>query len=153
MFFHTLRTSLEEAGRRALAAAAAIAVAGSGIGALVDLRSLLVSVDLASATREALAAGSLGEASSVAALAWFFLLWRRSRRGARGTGLAIAGASLLGLLALAVFVLRACGLSLEWLAWWSYAPALALSAVAAFGVAALARFFLLLALDPRPLAG
>jgi hypothetical protein len=154
LFFAVLRARLEERGHRALVAAATIGMAGAGIGALVDLRTLLVSVDLARATREAIAAGSLGEAASVAALAWFFaLLHRRARSGVRGTGLAIAGATLLGALALTIFVLEVSGLGLDWLMTWSYLPAIALAAVAAVALAGLVRFFVLLALDPSPLAG
>ena len=153
LFFSGLRAVLEERGRRALAAAATIGMAGAGIGALVDLRNLLVNVDLARATREALAAGALGEFASVGALVWFLALWRaRMRRKAGGTGFAITGASLLGLLALTAFVLEVCGLGLGWLWLWSYAPAIAIIAVATFAVAVLARFFVLIALDPSPLA-
>lgn len=154
LFFSVLRAGLEEGGRRALAAAATIGMAGAGVGVLVDLRNLLVSVGLASATREAVVAGRLGEVASVAALLWFFvLLHLRAGRGVRGTGFAIAGSTLLGALALTVFVLRVSGLGLDWLMSWSYLPALALAAVAAFALAGLLRFFVLLALDPSPLAG
>ncbi len=154
VFFTGLRAELEQRGRQALAAAATIGMAGAGIGALVDLRVLLVSVDLAEATRKALAAGALGDAASVAALVWFLALWRvRSGGGAPGTGFAITGAALLGVLALAVFALDVSGVGLGWLWGWSYAPAVALAAVASFAVAALARFFVLMALDPAPLAG
>lgn len=153
VFFTALRASLREQGREALVAAASIGMAGAGIGALVDLRTLLVSVDLAQSTREALAAGALGDVASVAALVCFLALWRRrTRRGGRGTGFAVTGATLLGLLALAAFVLDVSGLGLGWMWAWSYAPAAALFAVATLAVAALARFFLLLALDPRLLA-
>lgn len=149
LFFTRLRAELEQRGRQALAAAATIGMAGAGIGALVDLRVLLVSVDLAEATRKALAAGALGDAASVAALVWFLALWRvRSGRGAPGTGLAITGAVLLALLALAAFVLDVSGLGLGWLRGGSFAPAVALAAVATLAVAALARFFVLMALDP-----
>ena len=153
LFFSRLRMALEERGRRALAAAATVGMAGAGIGALVDLRVLLVSVDLASATRSALAAGHLGDFASVAALVWFLALWRRrSRRQARGTVSGITGAALLGLLALTAFVLDVSGLGLGWLWWWSDAPAVAVLAVATFAVAALARFFVLMALHPSPFA-
>jgi hypothetical protein len=153
LFFSVLRTRLEERGSRALAAAATIGMAGAGIGGLVELRSLLVTIDLARATREAIAAGALGEFASVAALLWFFaLLRRRARRGVRGTGLAIAGSTLLAALALSLFVLRVSGLGLDWLLRESYLPALALTGLAALGLAGLLRFFVLLALDPAPLA-
>jgi hypothetical protein len=152
LFFSVLRTRLEERGSRALAAAATIGMAGAGIGGLVELRSLLVTIDLARATREAIAAGALGEFASVAALLWFFaLLRRRARRGVRGTGLAIAGSTLLAALALSLFVLRVSGLGLDWLLRESYLPALALTGLAALGLAGLLRFFVLLALDPAPL--
>lgn len=154
LFFTGLRAELEGRGRQALAAAATIGMAGAGIGALVDLRVLLVSVDLAEATRKALTAGALGDAASVGALVWFLALWRaRSGRGAPGIGFAITGAALLGLLALTAFVVDVSGLGLDWLWGWSYAPAMALAAVASAAVAALARFFVLMALDPAPLAG
>lgn len=154
LFFTGLRAELEGRGRQALAAAATIGMAGAGIGALVDLRVLLVSVDLAEATHKALAAGALGDAASVAALVWFLALWRaRSGGGALGTGLAITGAALLGLLALTAFALLVSGVGLDWLWAWSYAPALALLAVAVFAVAALARFFVLITLDPALLVG
>jgi hypothetical protein len=154
LFFGTLRARLEAGGRRELSAAATIGMAGAGIGVLVDLRSLLVSISLASATPEAVAAGALGEVASVAALLWFFvLLRRRARQGVRGTGLAIAGTTLLGALALAIFVLRVSGLGLDWLMWWSYLPAVAFNVGAALALAALLRFFILLALDPTPLSG
>ncbi len=149
LFFSTLRTSLEVGGRRALAFAASVGMAGAGIGALVDLRSLLVSLDLASGTREAAVAGHLGELASAVALLWFFVV---IRRWARGTGLAIAGSSLLVALALAIFVLEASGIGLGWLVAWSYLPTLALAPVVAGALAGLLRFFVLLALDPAPLA-
>lgn len=153
LFFSGLRAALEKRGGRALAAAATVGMAGAGIGALVDLRTLLVSVDLAEATRKAIAAGALGEVASVAALAWFFVLWRsRSPAKTRGTRLAVTGAAVLELLALMVFVHEVGGLGLDWLWRWSYAPAIALFVVAALAVTALARFFFLMALDPSPLA-
>ncbi|MFQ5350726.1 MAG: hypothetical protein ACE5EG_09815 [Thermoanaerobaculia bacterium] len=154
LFFSVLRAGLRERGRRTLAAAATIGMAGAGIGVLVDLRSLLVTVDLASATREALTAGALGEVASVAALLWFFVrLHRRARRGVRGTGFAIAGSTLLIALAMTLFALQVSGLGLDWLRWGSYLPALALAVVAALAMAGLVRFFVLLALDPSPLTG
>jgi hypothetical protein len=154
LFFKALRDRLEARGRRAPAAAATIAMAGAGIGALVDLRSLLVSVDLASATREATAAGRLGEAAAAAALLWFFVaLHRRARDWLRGTGFAVAGTSLLVALALAVFVLQASGTGLGWLGARSYLPAAALAPVALVALAGPLRFLALTALDPSPLSG
>ena len=54
---------------------------------------------------------------------------------------------------LTIFVLEVSGLGLDWLMTWSYLPAIALAAVAAVALAGLVRFFVLLALDPSPLAG
>ncbi len=153
LFFTVLRSRLEQGGRRELAAAATVGMAGAWIGALVDLRNLLVSVDLAIGTREALVAGHLGELASTAALLWFFIaLRRRARRSVPGAGLAIAGSSLLVGLTLALFVLQASGVGLGWLVVASYLPVIVLGPVAALALAGLVRFFVLVALDPAPLA-
>lgn len=152
LFFAALRSRLEAAGHGALAAASRIAMAGAGIGGLVALRSLLVSVDLATPTREAIAAGYLGDASAAVALLWFFVaLHRGAPRWLRGTGLAIAGCSLLVALAVAVFVLQVTGEGLDWLGAWSHLPAVVLATVAALAVAGPLRFLVLVARDPSPL--
>ncbi len=153
LFFTVLRSWLELGGRRELAAVATVGMAGAGIGALVDLRSLLVSVDLASGTPEATLAAHLGELASSAALLWFFVaLRRRAHRAVPGTGLAIAGSSLLVGLTLALFVLQASGVGLSWLVAASYLPVMVLGPVAALALAGLLRFFVLVAVDPAPLA-
>lgn len=152
LFFAVLRRHLETVQRAKLAGATSVALAGAGIGALVDLRHLLVSVDLATATREAIEAGYLGDAAAVVTLAWFFVaLHRQTRRWLRGTGLAIAGSTLLALLAVTLFALQVSGEGLGWLAHWSYLPALLLSVVAALAISGPLRCLALLARDPSPL--
>ncbi len=152
LFFAALRSRLLAAGRSALAAASRIGMAGAGIGGLVALRSLLVSVDLATPTREAIAAGYLGDVSAAGALLWFFVaLHRGAPRWLRGTGPAIAGCALLVALAFAVFVLQVTGEGLKWLGAWSYLPALVLASVAALALAGPLRFLVLMVRDPSPL--
>lgn len=150
LFFSTVRDRFEQRRWWSAAFAARVGMAGAGIGALVDLRNLLVSVDLASGTHRAATAGRLGELASAVALLWFFAAIRRRARTAVP---ALAGSSALVALALAVFVLDVSGLGLSWLAAWSYLPALALAPVVLAAAAGLLWFFLRFALDPSPLAG
>lgn len=154
VFFIQLRTVLEDRGLLSLATAATIGIFGAGIGGLVELRSLLASVGMATMTREAVAACWLGEVTAaVALLAFFVIVHRRAARRVGGTGLAILGSSICVALTVTIFVLHVTGLDPGWLLGWYYLPAVVLALAAALALYGLVRFFALLALHPCPLVG